>query len=216
MKKVFAILLAAMMLLSFAACGDDKDNGGSGILNGQGQQNNSTTANVVSRGTISGNTYQNAAGVKFTAPAGWSFMTDEELADVIGVGQELLGADADLAELLQSNAAIYDMGAQNATTGESVMVAFENTVLTGGKVYTEQEYLDAAAASLAAYGYELSAYTTTTLGGITYTTTTASVTMSGISMGQQLFCRAIGDYMLVISTTSTGTTSLAEMQAMFG
>ena len=64
MKKLTALLLAFVLVLSFAACGtEDAD-----------------TPKEFSRGVITGDVYESEySGLRFTKPADWKYYTDDEL-----------------------------------------------------------------------------------------------------------------------------------------
>jgi pyruvate-formate lyase-activating enzyme len=95
MKRVLAFVLATMMLLSLASC-----------------------SGKVSRGTTMGSTYKNdGVGIKFTAPEGWDFLKDDELAVEMNTGSK------SFKEQL-ANGVAYDAVAKNEKTGNMVIISF--------------------------------------------------------------------------------------------
>ena len=231
MKKLFAILLATMMLMSFAACGNDDDNNKGSILNGltpitttSSLQNQTTDIDVadnannssatISRGITTSTSYTNSSlGINFILPSGWSFYSDAELADLIGSTADALNL-SNFSESLENGTNIYDMMAQNNTTNESVMVLFENVSNTGAAAATAEEYVSTAASQLEYLGYTASETTTTTLCGDTYATFTAFTTMQGVDITQQYYSKLVGNYAVSVILTSNGSSSLADLQAL--
>jgi len=119
MKKIFTLLLAFVMLLSLAACGS-----GSGFMRGE-------TADTV---------YTNEAmGVSFTAPDGYIFYTDEQIASFYGATAEVLNANS---------AIIYDMQCGNPATNGSISITFENLTALYGSAISDDSYLALTTASL--------------------------------------------------------------------
>ncbi|MBR2724630.1 MAG: hypothetical protein IKB72_04260 [Ruminococcus sp.] len=142
MKKIFAILLAAMMLLSFAACGKDNSNENTTttiapettapatepvVTTTAPATTPTTTADTtlpeggavieageteVFRGTVSDNMYMSAfSGLSFTADENWNFLSDADIASMLGVTEDDLKNDK-LSSTLTSTGAVYDMYAQ--------------------------------------------------------------------------------------------------------
>ncbi|MBE6737324.1 MAG: hypothetical protein E7566_01535 [Ruminococcaceae bacterium] len=141
MKKIFATLLAALMLLSFAACGknNSKENDTTttapettapatdAVVTTTAPAAPTTTANTtlpeggavieagateVFRGTVSDNTYMSAfSGLTFTADEKWTFLSDADIASMLGVTEDDLKNDK-LSSTLTSTGAVYDMYAQ--------------------------------------------------------------------------------------------------------
>ena len=71
MKKFFALLLAALMVVTLVACN----------LGGP----------ELSRGEIDGNVYKNEfLGIEFTKPASWRYYSDEEIASTMNIAVDNL------------------------------------------------------------------------------------------------------------------------------
>ncbi len=143
MKKLFAILLAAMMLLSFAACGKDNSNENTTTTIAPETTAPATDAVVTTttapstaptttadttlpeggavieageteifRGTVSDNIYMSAfSGLSFTADEKWNFLSDADIATLLGVTEADLKNDK-LASTLKTSGVVYDMYAQ--------------------------------------------------------------------------------------------------------
>ena len=99
MKKLIALLLALIMVLSFAACSKGEpapDNSGN-----ESSQNEESSSEGESesksneekldhiRGSVDGLTYTNtAAEITFAAPEGWVFFNDDEIAALYNLTSE--------------------------------------------------------------------------------------------------------------------------------
>ncbi len=118
MKKIIAMLMALVMMMSLAACGA----GGEDV--------------EFSRGIVEGNVYTSEfAGITFTAPEGFRFYSDEEIATINGISDELLNIDT-------VETVVYDMHCSNEMTGSSVNVNFENLGALYGALLDEESYID--------------------------------------------------------------------------
>lgn len=216
MKKLFALLLAAMMILSFAACSDDKktDTDPTKVSFEAPDPDDVTTA-TITRGKVNGNTYTNAsAGISFTLPSGWRFYSDSELASLINSAVDVLN-DEGFNAALDSTGTVYDMMALNTTTNENVMIVFENTKKTLGKDLTPTEYVNTVKSQLAPMGYVFSTVSNATLGGHSYVQASALASTNGVNLEQYYYCRSIDNYLVSIITTSNGNTSSGELAALF-
>lgn len=222
MKKLFAILLAAMMLLSFAACGkDNSDN--TATTTATPETTATTTENVttipattavatteaetpstpagavieagatdVFRGTVSDNIYMSAfSGLTFTADDKWTFLTDEEIASMLGVTEDDLKNDK-LSSTLASTGVVYDMYAQLVSEDNildaNVVVMLLNANAADFKGKTLEESVELLATS--AFGLDLTTATTgsASFGGENYykvdvVTENANVSVFGCKIG---------------------------------
>lgn len=135
MKKISAILLAVVMLMSFAACGNTDSTNTTASTDAStvaatpapteiATQPSATADETepvtndavilagptgVIRGTVSDNIYQSAyTGLTFEADSKWSFSSDSELAEASGFSEEDLAADK-LQSTLATYGMVYDM-----------------------------------------------------------------------------------------------------------
>ena len=146
LKTMLVIAMLSIVIISMTACGkkeeknidNKKEENIAESINETNKNNtevvennqtttddNSTTGNEtkttdISRGEWIGNQYVNEfANIKFNLPSGWSKYSDEQIAQVMNVGVELLNDDQKkLAELAQSMV-IYGMVANDDTTTKS-------------------------------------------------------------------------------------------------
>lgn len=171
----------------------------------------SSTAPTLERGNCENGVYtNNFAGIRFTKPDDWFAWTDEEIAELMGVTQELLQNDgANINPKLLELQMIYDAFVQNPSTGTNVQVIFENlSLVMGGANITEQDYLDITWSQLEALTtivYEregdVSAYN---ICGKEYQGVKVKSTMNEMEMEQYYCVRKQGKYMVNIILTVLG------------
>lgn len=161
------------------------------------------SAKPFSRGVITGNAYVSSyLGLRFTAPEDWSYATDEELSELMGISMDIIGEDVygdnkEQAEELAKQAVIYDMIAA-APNGSNVQIVLENLeVSTGSADLTEAEYaeiLRTQLASITDLSYEVSDSYTDTLAGLSFTVVDATVKENALT--QRFWLRRVDNYIL--------------------
>lgn len=151
MKKLLALILALVMVFTFAACGSStSDEEIRGNITGQNSQtdtdsetNNSETNDSsevkFSIGNASGNKYEsNFIGIGCLLDSGWTFYTDAQIAELNNITAETLGDDY-ISQVEKANL-VYDMYATNAS-GDTINVTLEKlSGLTG--VINAETYVD--------------------------------------------------------------------------
>lgn len=217
MKKLLALLLAASLIALTTACSDNKGNG-EDTKAGDDTTVNSTEKVEFSRGTIDGDVYNNAfLGFKFTKPESWVYSTDEEIASAMGMGAEALGKD--YKELLESNAAVFDMMVVDSLTGSNINVTYENLSKSFSTNITVEQYIDAVEQQLSGLAdatFDISdEFETVTLGANEYTRVIMETTMYGIDMQEVYYLRKMDTYMSGIIVTIVDGYSIEDIEAMF-
>jgi hypothetical protein len=220
MKKVLACvysLVLLLMLLSGCLLNPDRD--GIDVSPSSSGQNDTpntsgdvdSTSEAVSsneasieRGTWNGDIYTNDfSGIKFTLPNGWVSATAEEIAQLIGVSEDILKDDQkwmiDSAKLTT----IYDMYAHDPNTGNNVFVLFTNlTMSAGGTELTEKDVLETAKQQLTALEnieYTFGDYFNAEIGGKEYLAMKGLEEVKGYD--QYYFIRRQDDHMIGIIAT---------------
>lgn len=118
MKRLITFLLAVIMIISLTACGEKG----------------------FPRGKVKDNVYtQESFGITFTAPDGYEFYSDKQIAAVYGTTAEVLNAN---------NAIIYDMQCGNIATNASVSITYENMPVIYGTALDDDSYLTLNLASI--------------------------------------------------------------------
>lgn len=174
----------------------------------------------ITRGIWNGSTYVNdSVSLRLTAPDGWVAATDEELAQLIGQGAEVMEVGTEAYEQAMA-ATIYDMGVSSSVTGDNVLVCFENVSETAALFsdnLTAEDYVSILKDQLASLSdpvYSFSDTVTLNLCGNEYLCLPAVATTQGIELPQYYIVRRQGDHMVCIICTSVSCT-LDDFTALF-
>lgn len=175
MKKTSKILLIVvsllLVLITLTGCGKNTTN------------ENKTAKETIARGVIDeNNVYESEyAGITFALPEGFKYANDQEIADMMNVGAEILSEGKnDLTKVLEQTA-LYDMVAQDATYGTSVMVMFEKATANVSVDYYLKN-VKKGLESVTDMGYVVSDdITTETVGGKEYKVLTATIPTYGLT-----------------------------------
>ena len=198
MKKLFSVLLLAVVLVVFTGCAQAHDHN---------HEETTTTEQVIKTyvvtGSINGNTYTNDfAELTFKKPAAWTFLEGEAL--------ESLGGD--------SSVAIPDMAAVDGTTNSSVKLVFLNSFTIAGEYITAKAYCDSTIKSAASEGdmSAIVAESEVTLGGNNYIKVVIEIADLNNPMTITHYVRAI-DYYIVDITTKTPSAKVSDtnFESMF-
>ena len=217
MKRIFVCLLAAVMLLSLTACSEFVSGFESGMQDAAqsaGEELNKT----VTRGVVSGDKYSSTySGLAFTKPANWRYLTDAELSEAMSAGSEILDQDA-FEQALATMACVYDMMVMDDTTGNNVIVSYENLELSNSTAITPEAYMAAVEQQLSAQtGFSITAgeKLTVTLSGNSYYRAEYTIVYSGITMRQFYYVRKLDKYMNGMIVTIVDGTDISAIEAMF-
>ena len=217
MKKWIACLLAAVMLLSLTACSDfiaGIESGMQDAAQNAGEELNKS----VTPGVVSGDKYTSAySGLSFTKNANWRFLTDKEHSDAMNAGSEILDQDS-FEQALATMATVYDMMVMDDTTGNNVIVSYENLELSNSTSITLEAYMNAVEKQLTAQSgisVTIGEKKTVTLSGNSYYRTECTMVYSGITMSQFYYVRKLDKYMNGIIITVVDGTDISAIEAMF-
>ncbi len=172
--------------------------------------------NEFSLGEWNDNIYTNDfLGIKFQLPEDWKRFSDEDLAQVMNLGTELLNDDQKkLAELSKINSVSY-MGANNPATGDSIMVSSVKSIFD----LTAEYFMNGVKTQLQALesiDYEVSEISKEELAGREYYVLTAKSEISGINLIQKFYVYKIDKYFLeIVATTLRGEDAITEMMKAF-
>lgn len=241
MKKLFAVLLALVSVMSFSAC-EDKDEKPSEIhssaeetvknneLEEAIKENYSASFEDFEFGVSENGAYtSNFGGIKFNAPENYIFSTREEILEMMNMGTEILDDDMlDMYSLVAQQTTVYDMLAKDAGTGDNVIVLYENLRAYGENapdVYTAELYVDAMDTQFETMNtgiiYTPVSRENVTLAGKEFLKAEYSCQyelMGDVSMTQIYYVRKDGDYITgVIISTGFNEKSLSaeELEACF-
>lgn len=162
------------------------------------------------QGTVSDNTYENEfLGIKFTAPSGFTYMSQSEINQSMNNGFEMTKTDSSVNDILKLTT-IYDAVARNAK-GETIQFMYENLSksVPDPDEYDEEAYIKAASETVArvSTGMEMKVDNNSEkieLGGKEFTKFTIKSTYSdyNITVDQILCVRKVDDFMCVVTYTS--------------
>lgn len=210
-KIALMILLVASMVFALTGCGEEKEN--------SAVDNNTATEEQkaeFSMGEWKGNTYSNEfLGLKFNLPQGWAYSSDEEIAQMMNVGAELLNDDQKIAAELAKLTSVYYMVANNPNTGDSVSILSEKPMMD----VTAEYYLDQLKTQLAAVesmNYEIGDTSKEKVSGKEFETLTVTASMSGIEVAQKYYVCKMDEYFVcIIATSTSGETGINDMIKSF-
>ncbi len=157
----------------------------------------------ITRGTINGNVYQSDfTGITFTKPDHWRYFTDEEIAEAVNIGKEVLDVNAFENTVLEYSS-VYDMVVINEKTGQNLIVGYENLSLTVGKSISEGEYYEYLKESLIGSGFKsTNEMEYVLLSGEDYLKVIFLGASNGVEIENTYYLRLIGDIMTFITVTT--------------
>jgi hypothetical protein len=169
----------------------------------------------ITRGTIEGNVYTNEpAELTFTAPDGWKYATDEEIAKMLRAGAESIDSNA-LSDENFKKVNIYDMFVIDNETRSAVQVMFQDLAAAG--TYIDEEMLFSAMRdnmeNITNRNYSFTRYEDATIGANTFKVMSIIDTDSNIP---QYFYARLGDhYMICIIAIITPGSDIDSVMANF-
>lgn len=202
LKSMLAIVLTASMLFVLSGCGNKEeekatnDNEKTNI-----EQENKTVE--FSMGSWSDNVYSNDfLGLKFKLPNGWKYSSDEEIAEMMNLGTELLNDEQKAAaEISKLNNAYY-MVANDPNTGDNISIISEKPAME----VTTEFYINQLKTQLQnvnTINYEIGETSKETVAGKECDTLTVDASMSGVKMTQRYYIYKVDKYVVCIISTST-------------
>jgi hypothetical protein len=156
------------------------------------------------KGVIDGDVYtSDFAGIKFTAPEGWTFAKEDYILSMMNISLDVVGDDLAVNKALLEQAVIYDALCMDETTGANIIFEYENLAkeVPDPDKYTMDDIIDSFDKQLSAISsikYEKKESDTVTLAGQEYTKLVYSAEMSTLSMEQVFYVRREGDLVFCI------------------
>lgn len=98
------------------------------------------------KGVVNGNSYKSEYNkIKIDLNDEWQVLTEDEMLETMNIGLEASGGDAATADLLKQ-LVIYEFVASNQSTGETIMVMYENIArkVLNPDTFTVADYIEAA------------------------------------------------------------------------
>ncbi len=173
----------------------------------------------VSRGTIEGDVYTSEfIGVSFTRPSTWVYATDEEIANAMQIGAELMNKENFAAQAEKMNN-VYDMMASDLMSGDNINIVFENLKASNSSNITEEQYIEVVKNMLkeqvAMFNYVVGDAEKCKLGQQEFYRLPIEGNYLGADFKQFMYIRKEGTYMVVITLSLFSDKKLAEYEAMF-
>lgn len=218
MKKLFALLLALIMVFCFTACADDDDVRGD-VSSGS---NNSTSSEEATfdTGKVSSNKYTNKfLGISCELGSDWTFMTDEEIKENNKQALNMMDNE-DYAEALQNASTFTDMMATHSNQTDTLGITFEK--LTGVNLtISEDKYIDSTKdvlkSSLESMGMQNVTLTTgkDNFAGKKHSYVAISAQYSGISVYEKIVVVKKGNYVAIVAACTWKTNGCDDVLSLF-
>ena len=230
MKKITAMLLTLLMLLTMAACGQKEPEQTGGTVEPGATPDQSVTGQVDAAeqggetpelGAVNGGTYTNTfAGIGCTLDETWVFYTEEQIAEINGFLTEGT-SDGEMRQLMEENQSVYDMYASSTDGLMTMNVVFQNMGLLFGTTMSAQDYVELSAEQLpdamGTYGFEdvTASVTTAEFAGAECPAIAITATVQDTPMYELLVCMKEGNYIYCVTLCSYTEDVTAQMAALF-
>lgn len=218
LKIFLTILLLTVVIFGVTGCGKKEE-----VKNNDkvAQLDNKKVEQTVefTRGEWNDSIYTNKfLGLKFNLPSKWTASTDEEIAEMMGVGSDIISDSEDQKEALEKymeNAVVYGMMATNPLVGDNIIIQFQK--LPNASI-TEKMLLDQTKKQVEAVesiNYTVEETKTEELCGIEFSTMALKTEVSGINLIQKYYLKIQGDYVSYIVITATSDANLENILSSF-
>ncbi len=234
-KRLFGIILAALMLFSLVACNIGGNNKPSNVkpsntviselevnndeLENKAEEKEETIETKVdsklqefSMGSWNGNTYSNSfLGLKFDMPKGWVRYSDEQIDQLINAGFEIMDGSTEQLKKVAELTSVYYLIAQDPNSGNSVQIMTEKPLQVVSMDYYVSS-LTTMLESQTALNYTIKGVKDFKLAGEDFKAVETVSTVNGLSAVQTIYIRKLGDYFIsVIATDRNNTVDINSM-----
>jgi len=152
------------------------------------------------RGILTDTGYESRyLGLRFTAPAGYIMVTDEELMALMGLGAEYLDIDQKTLDYALLTT-VYEMMVTAPSGSPNVNLLVEKLPFRN---ITVEQYFDAVKPQLVEFGYEVFDLPSVEIAGQTYQQLGSSLDMFGTTLLQRYMTRKIDDRMVSFIASAT-------------
>lgn len=148
-------------------------------------------------------------GLRYTAPEGMVMSTEEELNEVMGMGQEMLSEDFSELQLEYAKmSSVYEMMSKNEAGTTNIIVTVEKLPSSNFSVEDYAEAIKTNLKAVTTITYTISDdLETVSVGGSDFTKITAQADYSGVNMHQDYYVRVIGDRAVSMALTYVDETA---------
>lgn len=146
-------------------------------------------------------------GLRYTSPEGMKMSTEEELNEVMGLGQEMLSEDYNKLQLMYAEmASVYEMMSTDEAGTTNVIITAEKLPMK----FSEQEYVEVLIQNLSAVSsvqyHVISSDEIVTIGGVDFVKLACDANYAGASLYQDYYVTIFGDRAVTIAITYTDVT----------
>ncbi len=218
-KKVSNI--AVLLVMALLMCGCEGNKGTDTALPSQTEQTEAPPSEgnaAVDRGSWDGDVFTSKfASLRFTKPDGWTAVSEEELASLMGIAKDIL--DEENKWIIESAKlkVIFDMVARDEITGNNVIVQYENLLsnpVAASMSGTEYlELLKKQMESLDEMDYSFDVPYSAAIAEIDFTGIHASE--AGLGYEQYFYVRKQESYMVTIIVSLFDETRIDDIVARF-
>ena len=215
MKKIIKIsiifILCACLLLAITACGNKEEN-----KEESKKEETVTQAKDFSLGNWDGKVYKNDfLGLQYNEPEGWTHSTDEEIAEMMNMGKELLNDDQKKALEASKASNVYYLVSKSDETGENLSITSEKVDAD----YTVDFFINSVRAQLTAVEsikYEILGTEKAKVGKVDCDVLKTKGTYLGVELYQNYYIFKIDNYFVsIIATSTSGASTIDAMISNF-
>ena len=210
-KKFSALAMALVLALSLVGCG--------GKSNEDPEKDLPVKKEYVAA-TIEDRVYSSEfAGMTATLDESWQILTQEEIAQVIGLTSALV-TDEDLKEAINNGETVYDLYAMTAT-GSTLNITVGDLGLVYGAVLDmkilAQSVADQLVPAFTSMGFEnvTAEVSTLSFAGSQENAIVVTGQMEGIPMYEVLVCKKVHNYVYTITACTYGEDGTTDILALF-
>lgn len=214
MKKLLALLMALVMVFTFAACGTNN-----GDIRGEQTGGESSEAEF-SLGSASGLTYESKfIGIGCKLDEGWTFYTDAQIKELNNVAEDMAGEE--YSEAMKNATVVYDMYAVSGNQTDNISVNLEKAnavqLLTLDIAKNFEAVYPTLKTSLENIGCTDVNYTLgkVTIGGKEFDCMDVTSKINGIAMYQKLVAKKCNGYLANITITTVNEDATDDIIAKF-
>ena len=205
-KKILAVIMTMTMVMSLAACGKSAET--VETVEATAEESTEEAEGEFSVGTVEGNTYVNDYfGVKLNLLDGYTFVDDEQLAQITGMTTDMLSDNKLATKAIEEGTAAIVAYAQNSTGLCNINVTAQSNATLANAILDEEAVLNAsvsqAQSALEAQG--ISNITTEIVerevAGETHKVLKMNGEYNGIEFHNEMVNLQKGDFMLAFAAT---------------
>ncbi len=221
MLKKVSLVVAALFVMAapLSGCGRNKaPETASPSLLPQTEEPTGEGETSIGRGSWDGDVFTSEfAHLSFTLPEGWTAVSEEELAGMMGIAEDFLKEENKWILEAAKLQTIYDMIARDELTGNNVIIQYENLAKNPDAAsMSETEYLEVLKKqleSLEEMDYSFGEPYSASFSGSEYSGIRANE--AGLGLEQYFFIRKQNGYMVTIIVSLSDETTVDDVTAYF-